>query len=56
MAQLPRLNVKATNEGHVINPYISCPLHFSFTQKLFFTLWSDIDHRPDITDYLFIGT
>ena len=47
MAQLQRLNIKATNEG---------PLHISFTQKLFFTLWSDSDHRSDITENLLTAT
>ena len=56
MAQLQRLNIKATNEGRVIKPWISCPLHISFTQKLFFTLWSYIDHRPDITENLLTAT
>ena len=56
MAQLQRLNIKATNEGRVIKPWISCPLHISYTQKLFFTLWSDIDHRPDITENLLTAT
>ena len=41
ISQSCQLKVKVTGQGHGFEPWISCPLHISYTPgRIFFKLWS----------------